>query len=145
MAKHTAYYDRGAGIVYVTVLPRNRRKRRSLIERSDERSWGLIDHDAADEVVGVEIWRPLEMLPSDLLDALPPPTRSRWERIAWPISDLWNRLLWQLWHRRRQGRWLETMEVVDDGPMRWYRGLPAPPDDPAELEEYRRRHPDINV
>ena len=93
MARQTAYYDREAGIVFITVIPRRRRRGRGYVAYSDERGWGLIDHAEGDgeEVCGIEIWRPEEMFPADLLDALPHPTLSRWTR------------LWLWWSDRRSG------------------------------------------
>jgi uncharacterized protein YuzE len=143
MMRQSAYYDREAGIVYVTVLSRRRRKHRSLLARSDERGWGLIHYDTSGEVVGFEFWRPKEMLPADLLEAMPEPEFMRWERFRLRIRFGWDRTMWRRWRRRRHARRQEAVEV--DGPHRWYRGLPPPPDDPAELEEYRRRHPDVNT
>ena len=144
MTRQTAYYDREAGIVHVTILPRRHRKRHSLIERSDERPWGLIGYDNSNEVVGFEFWRPLETLPADLLEAMPELEWTRWERLTWPVRDRWDRIRWRLWHRRRRTRWPESAEDGEP-PQRWYRGLPTPPTDPAELEEYRRQHPDVKT
>jgi hypothetical protein len=146
MSRQTAYYDREAGIVYIGIAgQRGQRRTRGLIV-CDERNWGLIDRvEGTDEVVGLEIWRPKEMFPPDLLEAIPPPVG---RQFAWRLRDHWSRLRSRLWRQRRVERYHDGPDGQDaatrEPPQRWHRGLPAPPSDPAEAEEYRRRHPDVN-
>jgi len=60
------YYDRDSDIAYFEISAAH-------IERSDELSWGLLDVDAAGNVVGAECWRASQRLPRELLEALPAP------------------------------------------------------------------------
>ena len=62
------YYDRDSDIAYFEISAAH-------IERSDELPWGLLDIDAAGNVVGAECWQASQRLPRELLEALPaPPT-----------------------------------------------------------------------
>jgi len=83
--RQASYYDRDAGIVFIRVAELGRHGwcrgwRRRYVDHSDEREWGLIDiaEGTAEEVTGFELWRPREMLPADLLDALSDPPLTRW-------------------------------------------------------------------
>lgn len=64
-----AHYDREVDIVWFRFEERD-----SMIDRSDEMEWGLLDRDDHGEVVGIELWRASERLPRPLLDALPEPS-----------------------------------------------------------------------
>jgi uncharacterized protein YuzE len=86
MIRQAAYYDREARIVFFKVLPRRRRRRGYVYD--EEFEWGTIERaEENDEICGVEIWRPEEMFPADLLDALPHPTLTRWTRLGWWWAD----------------------------------------------------------
>jgi uncharacterized protein YuzE len=61
------YYDRQADIVWFPTGWSD-----DVV--NEEKDWGIVDHDAvSDEVVGIEIWKASERLPTDLLAALPDP------------------------------------------------------------------------
>jgi uncharacterized protein YuzE len=88
--RQVAYYDRDAGVVYIGIIPRSRRHGRNRFITAEERSWGLVHRaERSDEVVGIEMWRPKEMLPPDLLEAIPPPTWTRWEAMAQAVRGRW--------------------------------------------------------
>jgi uncharacterized protein YuzE len=63
------YYDRRARIVYLPLTPNGDGETLT----SSETGWGRIDYNRGGEACGVEIWKPLQMLPLDLLEALPDP------------------------------------------------------------------------
>jgi hypothetical protein len=155
MPRQESYYDREAGIVYFRVARLGRHGwrhgwRRRYIDHTKECSWGLVDVAEGDakEVVGFEIWRPKEMLPPEMLEALPEPTSPKWWNLRRRLHLYRHRIEWRLWRKRRREKWLRTPEgerwaASVATPQRWYRGLEAPPDDPVEREAYRREHPDV--
>jgi uncharacterized protein YuzE len=63
------YYDREARIVYLPLTPNGDGETLN----SQETGWGLIDHNRRGEPCGIEIWNAAQMLPADLLEALPEP------------------------------------------------------------------------
>lgn len=64
-----AYYDREARIVYLPFGP----DADGETLHSERTCWGLIDYDREGRPCGAEIWSPSQMLPLDLLEALPDP------------------------------------------------------------------------
>jgi uncharacterized protein YuzE len=60
------YYDRDSDIAYFEISA-------SDVEGSEELPWGLLDLDAAGNVVGAEYWNASHRLPRALLEALPAP------------------------------------------------------------------------
>jgi hypothetical protein len=99
-------------------------------------------------VVGIEMWRPKEMLPPDLLEAIPSPTWTRWEAVSQAVRGHWDWVAWKLWRQPKFERWRNSpnglaAEARQEPPQRWYRGLPALPGDRDAAAGYRRRHPDI--
>ncbi len=108
--EQSAYYDREARIVFFKVLPGKRP------DFTEERGWGLIHYLDRDrkEVCGIEIWNPEQMFPPGLLDALPNPTWTRWDRLTWQINRRWGWVAWNLWRKRR---WHspEAREELDRG------------------------------
>lgn len=60
------YYDRDSDIAYFEISG-------ARVDRSSEHAWGLLDLDAAGNVVGAEYWQASRRLPTELLDALPAP------------------------------------------------------------------------
>jgi len=142
MSRQAAYYDRDAGIVYITVLPRDRRRRHGRGRTSEDRGWGLIDYEDRDgrQVCGFELWRPEEIFPPDLLAAFPPVTFGRWERVFFSVRRRWGRIKWTLWEKRRYRRWSDSPEgrkaqAELPPPRRWYRGLPGPPGEGDERSD----------
>jgi uncharacterized protein YuzE len=132
--RQTAYYDSDAGIVYIGVLPPNRRRRGSRQIVSDDYGWGLIDYEdrAGGEVCGAGFWRPEEIFPRELLEALPHPTFTPFERRRMALRDRWDWATWIAWKRRRWERRLNSPEGLEarsrqESPRRWYRGRPGPP------------------
>lgn len=147
--RQAAYYDREAGIVYIGITPRSRRRRRDQPTTDEVCSWGLIVRaERSREIVAVEMWRPKEMLPPDLLEAMPSPTWMRREVVSQALRGRLDRVAWKLWRQRKFERWRNSPEGLaaqaqERPPQRWYRGLPAPPEDPGAASEYRRQHPDV--
>ena len=146
--RQAVYYDREAGIVFIDITPRSR-WRRERFGAAEQRSWGLILRAGqSHEVVAVEMWRPKEMLPPDLLDAIPSPTWTRWEALARAVGSRLDWVMWKLWRQRKFERWRNSPQGLaaqaQQPPLqRWYRGLPAPPDDPDAAADYWRQHPDV--
>lgn len=61
-----SYYTADADIAYIRV-----RSPHGPV-RSDEQAWGLRDFDEeTGDLVGLEVWAASEVLPKDLVDALP--------------------------------------------------------------------------
>jgi uncharacterized protein YuzE len=60
------YYDRDSDIAYFEISD-------ARVDHSTEHDWGLLDVDAAGNVVGAEYWNASRRLPAELLDALPAP------------------------------------------------------------------------
>jgi uncharacterized protein YuzE len=61
-----AYYDRDSDIAYFEISD-------IRVDHSSEHEWGLLDLDAAGNVVGAEYWNASRRLPNELLAALPAP------------------------------------------------------------------------
>jgi uncharacterized protein YuzE len=58
------YYDRDSDIAYFEISD-------GLVDHSSEHDWGLLDVDAAGNVVGAEYWNASGRLPAERLEALP--------------------------------------------------------------------------
>lgn len=66
----SSYYAGEGDLAYIEV----RRLARGTAPQSDEREWGVIDRDPrTGDVVGIEVWSASQVLPTELLAALPAP------------------------------------------------------------------------
>jgi hypothetical protein len=147
-----SYYDRETGIAFFQVarLGRHdwrRRWRRRGVERSEDRGWGMVDVAEGDEqIVGIELRHPRQVLPAEFLDALPPPSRTAWGRFTHLRRRGWETIKWRTWDLRRHRRWLNSPEGqaavanAADGLTPRLCDLIPSAEDSAESDTYRPDH-----
>ena len=94
MSRQAAYYDRDAGIMFLTVVPRDKRRRggRYVVFQRPRLGIDRLRSPGGRRGLRCRVLGPAEIFPPDPLKALPHPTSTRWARRRWPIRSRWERV-----------------------------------------------------